>query len=934
MKIFTSKSIRKKIIIAILMVLSFQFILSSPVRADSEGFGGKLLEPVLSLVIAIGDGAVGLIHENVMGQDQSLVRVDLSTTTWDKIGAIVVGVAAGILTIAAIIVTCGAAVFALAAVGITASVSIGVGTIITGVVTGIAVGVWYDNTCLPQDLVLPMYSISAEEIFQGKILLFDVDFFNPETDIYLKTNEGKDYKLSDYKNKQDKLDEIISDEKVQYYYYKDGNDEVKTSKQNTAYEIQKVISKWYNALRNIALVLMMSVLLYVAIRMMLSSIASDKAKYKQMLMDWLVGICLLFFLHYIMAFSVAMVKQLTKVIDSGFDEENNTYAVVMQDDEAEKLSDKLKEMGMEDFVQENDNGDKYISWPTSLMGKVRLQAQLTMGTEQFIGYAICFIVLVFYTVFFAFTYLKRVIYLAFLTLIAPFVALTYPIDKLNDGQAQGFNKWLKEYLFNLLIQPLHLLLYTILVSSVFEFAGLNTIYMLVAIGFLLPAEKLLRSLFGFEKASTPGSFAGAAAGAGLVASGMQKLLRKAPDGGPNKKKLGKDNVGKLDSGSDGPGIRVSDNEGFDEIDEMAGMAGMAGAAAGAAGAAETAGAGDAGNAPGARGTGGSETAGEPAGATNTNGNGNNTNGENPQTDRELNNGDDPNGTSRVDQGTATQASRRLTRPSSNSNGKANKAPRFKRTRAIFGGVGRAAKVGGRRLVAKGGLKLTEMAPKLPGKALRFAGAAMLAGTAATLGVAAGVATGDAKNAVQYGAMGLGAGAVAGRNLSRYTERKIDDVKNSATVSAMRQAYYGDEKYKEIQHKEQVEKWTQNMENREYLERELGMKATKEMFKEGKNGKSEIQEYLDNGISDVKSIATMHKLQEDGVAKNTKQAMTIHQYAERTGDTTKMNEDNQGKWRKTFEKEFKGRGHSDDQSSKMSENTFDMINKYNKVKNKM
>ena len=47
-------------------------------------------------------------------------------------------------------------------------------------------------------------------------------------------------------------------------------------------------------------------------------------------------------------------------------------------------------------------------------------------------------------------------------MIAPFVALTYPIDKLNDGQAQGFNKWLKEYIFNLLIQPMHLLLYTIL----------------------------------------------------------------------------------------------------------------------------------------------------------------------------------------------------------------------------------------------------------------------------------------------------------------------------------------------------------------------------------------------------------------------------------------------------------------------------------------
>ena len=38
--------------------------------------------------------------------------------------------------------------------------------------------------------------------------------------------------------------------------------------------------------------------------------------------------------------------------------------------------------------------------------------------------------------------------MAFLTLIAPLVALTYPIDKMNDGQAQAFNRWMKEYIFN------------------------------------------------------------------------------------------------------------------------------------------------------------------------------------------------------------------------------------------------------------------------------------------------------------------------------------------------------------------------------------------------------------------------------------------------------------------------------------------------------
>ena len=103
--------------------------------------------------------------------------------------------------------------------------------------------------------------------------------------------------------------------------------------------------------------------------------------------------------------------------------------------------------------------------------------------------------------------------MAFLTLIAPLVALTYCIDKSIDGQAQGFNRWFKEYIFNLLIQPLHLLLYFVLVTSAFNLAGQNIIYSLVAIGFMIPAEKLLRKFFGFDNAGTlsaAGSFAGGA----------------------------------------------------------------------------------------------------------------------------------------------------------------------------------------------------------------------------------------------------------------------------------------------------------------------------------------------------------------------------------------------------------------------------------------
>ena len=149
--------------------------------------------------------------------------------------------------------------------------------------------------------------------------------------------------------------------------------------------------------------------------------------------------------------------------------------------------------------------------------------------------------------------------MAFLTMIAPLVALTYPIDKINDGQAQGFNKWLKEYLFNLLLQPLHLLLYTILVSSAYELASTNVIYALVAIGFLIPAEKLMRGFFGFEKASTPGSMAGAVAGASLLNSGLQKLLRKPPMRGKGGGRGGKDSDDQEESSPRIGGYKGADN---------------------------------------------------------------------------------------------------------------------------------------------------------------------------------------------------------------------------------------------------------------------------------------------------------------------------------------------------------------------------------------
>lgn len=115
--------------------------------------------------------------------------------------------------------------------------------------------------------------------------------------------------------------------------------------------------------------------------------------------------------------------------------------------------------------------------------------------------------------------------MAFLTLIAPMVALTYPIDKVSDGKAQAFNMWLKEFTYNALIQPIHLLLYKILLGSAIDIAADNPLYAIAALGFIIAAEKMVKQMFGFGKAS--GGTVASLAGAAGVTAFASKMLSNA-----------------------------------------------------------------------------------------------------------------------------------------------------------------------------------------------------------------------------------------------------------------------------------------------------------------------------------------------------------------------------------------------------------------------
>lgn len=441
---------------------------------------------------------------------------------WKSTAAgILAGIATAVTLVAAVVAAPFTGGLSLGIIIGIAATSVGVGYVVTQVTAD----------AIPPTFKLPIFLLTPEAMFANEVPLLDVNFFSETRDGLITDADGNKY-----------IETITQTGQ-------------KIKMKSTAIELRPVISKWYFALRNLAIVALLSILVYIGIRILISSSADDKAKYKQRMMDWLVAMCLLFFMHYIMAFAVKLTEEITKAVNSM----NEPYYITFGDSDS-KLKDYKYEAGSGDSEGENifnvsdglgktlydnniitDYNGKYIfMWPTNLTGKARIELQLEptedlteddIEMRQF-GYTVIYLALVMYTILFLFRYLKRVMMLAFLTIIAPLMAMTYPLDKLQDGSAQGFNTWLKEYIFNLLIQPVHLILYTVLIGASMDLVADNIVFALVALGFILQAEKILRKFFGFEKASTVAG--GSALGGALAMQGisqMSKLIAKGGKGG-------------------------------------------------------------------------------------------------------------------------------------------------------------------------------------------------------------------------------------------------------------------------------------------------------------------------------------------------------------------------------------------------------------------
>lgn len=263
------------------------------------------------------------------------------------------------------------------------------------------------------------------------------------------------------------------------------------------YKIRTNVAGWYYFMRFIAVAILLVILVYVGIRMALSTIAEDKAKYKKMLVDWLASLALVFVLQYIMIFIIQL---------------SNTLVTAISSTRADGLETALNDV-----------------------------AKTALGASvEAIGATVVFFLFVYQTFSILFTYINRMIRVAFLIIISPLITITYSLDKMGDGKAQALNTWLKEFVTSILIQPFHCVIYMVFVLTAIELLQnpedtgtsrlASAVIAILCMMFINDAENIVRKIFDLKGDDGASSIAKGAAIAGAALHKSKDLGKAARKG--------------------------------------------------------------------------------------------------------------------------------------------------------------------------------------------------------------------------------------------------------------------------------------------------------------------------------------------------------------------------------------------------------------------
>lgn len=254
-------------------------------------------------------------------------------------------------------------------------------------------------------------------------------------------------------------------------------------------QLKTLIAVWYYLIRLLAVAAMAVVLVAIGIKMAVSTIASDKAVFKRMLVDWITGVILIFTMHYIMYFAITINEILVNTVRESANAVNRVQLAQLADTKNSSGNNKDKEV-------EKSNQDIEID----VYEEIRTRAYDPKMTVGLMG-MIMYFAMVFMAFKYTIIYVKRFLTLAVLTLMAPGLGVAYALQKVLSGKSSSLKTWLTEYILNLFIQVVHALIYAIFISAALAYSLENisgVILALILMNFSLKAEGIFRRIFNID----------------------------------------------------------------------------------------------------------------------------------------------------------------------------------------------------------------------------------------------------------------------------------------------------------------------------------------------------------------------------------------------------------------------------------------------------
>lgn len=275
-----------------------------------------------------------------------------------------------------------------------------------------------------------------------------------------------------------------------------------------------LINNWYGKFMLIAIVVYLAILLYMGIRIVLNSTAAKQAMYKEVFMQWVTGLIILFtfptVIRYAIKINTGFVDMIEKaVIESNDGNVSTDTSVVIGEHVA---PDENSQITNENEVSEESHNAELNPFDNADKGYMAVMARRAHNTKR-IAYAFVYLIMSFQLMLMAAMYYKRLFMVAFLLVLFPLVMVAHVLEKVANVKTGGaFGKWTKEILINIFIQSIHAIIYSFAVSTSLQ-AGENSsdwILMIVGVTFLFNGEEILKKILGQGSEMTP-SFAKSAA---------------------------------------------------------------------------------------------------------------------------------------------------------------------------------------------------------------------------------------------------------------------------------------------------------------------------------------------------------------------------------------------------------------------------------------